>query len=1242
MKRLPLALLSLLLSLLLVVLLALGWLTLTTGGARWAADWLRDYEPRLDFQVQGGALGYGLQLGAVRWQSETLRFAADQLTLEWTPSCLLGGRLCIELVRVEAPRVVVSPAPEPVASPADAAGEPFKLPLGIQLSLLQLSDVEVELPDYLIRLEAVQASASMSQRELAIGWARLRGLEVEQRGVGEAPAPTTVGDAGWGPIELPAVDLPFAVTVDGLLLERASLQLGGAPVWIDSLALSAGLRNGELRLRKLQLEVENLRAEASGEILLREDYPLSLRLSARALPEGLAEPIQLDVQLGGSLARLSVEAEAEGALRATLAGRLQPLQPRLPFELQARWPRLGWPLQAPAVAVLSDGELRAQGDLQGYQMNLDSRVDGEQIPPGRWRLQARGDLEGLVVESLQGQVLDGELSAEGRLSWAQGLSWQAALRASGINPGAQWPDYPGRLGGRLRAEGRVTEEGWTLSARPDIDGRLRDYPVALGGTVAKTAAGAWRFQGLRLASGANRLELDGRLQERWDLAGRFQLPEPQALLPELRGSASGGFSLAGPLEQPDVRLRFEGRELVYNELRAAELAVEARLGRLGYADSTLLLTASGLAAGESKVGRLRAELEGRRDRHLLTLSLNGEPYAGELVLAGGLTESLDWRGELRSAELGLPPEQRWTLESPVDLAWRQGAARLTLQPHCWRQQQASLCLSEPARIGERGELALALEDFQLQWLGPWLPEGVVWQGPLQAGAALAWRPGVLPTLELSAVSRDGEVDVVEEDDVPPVRLDYQRLAVGLSVQDGRLLGTLDLESRTLGNGRLRVATRPEAQPRPLQGEVELDGVRLEILKPFLPQMQALAGELGLSGALGGTLQAPEFNGQLRLREGRLATPGMPMELREVALTAEIQGSQARLSGSFASGGGGEARLEGEARWGGEEWALRLGLEGERLLLTYEPLARLRVSPDLDIRVRPKRVAVSGRVVVPSGEISLQQLPEGAVAVSEDVVVVRRPGEEGGVVTPEPPPPAPGWSITTDVELILGDEVQLTGMGLEGRLAGNLRLRQRPGGVPEAVGELRIVDGRYEAYGQELEIRRGQLLFSGPVREPNLNVEAVRRVEDVVAGIRVEGSPDAPEVSLFSNPTMPQEDVLSYIIRGRPLDEAGSTGQDALLSQAALSLGIFGGRGLATSLAEELGIEDFELGTTGEGEETQVELSGYLAPNLHVRYGMGVFQPLETLTLRYQISRRFYVEAVRGLESAVDVFYQFEF
>jgi translocation and assembly module TamB len=1237
-RRALAALLSVVLTLVLVASGVVGWLLLTTSGARWLAGWATDLEPRLALTVEGGALASALELSELRWRTAGIDVSAARAELEWTPTCLLSSAVCLDRVTLSGLRIELRPTADDPASPQQTAD--IQLPLPIRLQLLQVTDARLVLPDVELAMRDLQASGGFDDGTLTLARLRLERLDVAAAQAESAAEKASAATTRRRPIVLPTVDLPLDLVVQNLLLDTVHLRIGGRQLFLRRLALSATLRGTRLDLERLQLVAQPLEIELSGSVTLAGDYPLSMRLSARAPLPDMPAPLRLQAALEGSGERLAVTADLQAPVAARAEATLRPLADGMPFELAARWQQIALPPGGEPVALLRDGQLQAAGDLSGYQGTLATAVAGAQVPAGRWRLRFAGDLEQLRVGRLEGETLAGTLSGEGMLHWRDGLRWQALLDAEGLNPGAHWPDYPGRVGGRLELHGQLDAGGLSFTATtPGIRGRLRGYPLALRGSVRKRVDDSWRFDRLRLVSGGNRLQVDGRLADGWALQGSFRLPHPHALLPELSGSASGRFSVRGALIEPDLTLDLQGSDLRYRDHALAGIELHADLRRLAVEQSRLRWTATGVRVGGRRVGRVSGQLVGDREAHQLTLSADGADYGGHLRLRGALDPQFNWVGRLLEAAIELPPRQQWSLAEPVALRWDQPQQQLTVGAHCWRRQAARLCLQEAASVGERGALQVALRDFRVDWLSPWLPEGVQWQATASGGAAIHWQPGMPPSARAELVSSGGRISLEREDD-DPLELAYDRIGARLTVVQNELSASFELASQRLGSGRVTLQTRLEPSPRPLSGEVALQGLQLSLLRVFLPDVQTLVGAIGVRGRLGGTLQDPRLVGEVRLVDGELAAGNLPMTLTGIQLQADISGSSARLSGSFRSGDG-TARVRGSADWAGRAWRLDLGVEGERLQLVYPPVARLQINPNLQIHVRPRQVTVEGRVVVPSGRITPRKLPEGAVAVSEDVVVIDREGAAAGQQGPVPVP-APGWSVTTKIELVLGRDVTIAGYGLQGRLAGSLRLRQRPQGTLEAVGELRIVDGRYEAYGQELEIRRGQLLFSGPVREPNVNIEAVRRAGEVVAGLRVEGVPEAPRVTLFSEPGLPQEQILSYLIRGRPLGEGGEGSGQELVAQAALSLGVFGGKDFANSLARELGIRDFELGTAGEGEETQVELSGYLTPDLLVRYGIGVFEPVNTLTLRYRINDRFFIEAVSGLERALDFFYEFEF
>lgn len=122
--------------------------------------------------------------------------------------------------------------------------------------------------------------------------------------------------------------------------------------------------------------------------------------------------------------------------------------------------------------------------------------------------------------------------------------------------------------------------------------------------------------------------------------------------------------------------------------------------------------------------------------------------------------------------------------------------------------------------------------------------------------------------------------------------------------------------------------------------------------------------------------------------------------------------------------------------------------------------------------------------------------------------------------------------------------------------------------------------------------------------------------------------------------MSQEQALSYLVLGRPLNSSGE--DNNMLAEAALGLGLMGSAGLTGGLASNLGIDDFQLDTQGTGNKTSVVASGNLTERLSLRYGVGVFEPANTIALRYKLSKKVYLEAASGLASSLDIFYKRDF
>jgi translocation and assembly module TamB len=113
-----------------------------------------------------------------------------------------------------------------------------------------------------------------------------------------------------------------------------------------------------------------------------------------------------------------------------------------------------------------------------------------------------------------------------------------------------------------------------------------------------------------------------------------------------------------------------------------------------------------------------------------------------------------------------------------------------------------------------------------------------------------------------------------------------------------------------------------------------------------------------------------------------------------------------------------------------------------------------------------------------------------------------------------------------------------------------------------------------------------------------------------------------------------------LLLGRPLQGGGDDGN--VMAQAALALGLMGTAPITNKLAQVFGVQDFSLESEGNGLTSSVVASGRISERISLRYGVGVFEPASTLALRYELTKRLYLEAASGLANSLDLFYKRNF
>ena len=1198
------------------------------------------------------------------------------------------------------PRPILEAAEE---APPTVAPASFHFPLAISAPELELVDVELGLADgtrlgWQTLTTGIEASndhlsllpTHLAELHVALPATGAGGLVLEEsaespvlseQALAAAEAVQTPSEAAQPVIPLderervtlPEITLPLSVSAPRIHVEGIEVS-GPVDYRLRYLTLAFEASGQEVEISSLEVSSLDADARLAGRIALRDDYPLEARLDiALWLPELMPELAgqRLTLELEGSLGDLGAELVTRGPLSARLSASADVLDPELPFTASAQSELLRWPLPMAAQLaqdemlaepyVVEDLTLRLAGSLMSYDAALSMRVEGPDVPLTRVALSGSGDFEHFAWTPLSLRLGTASVVSRGRIEWHDGLTLEATTRLDNVDPGMFTPAMEGRLDGNVDLAFDQFEQGWQLSvSRLAIDGELQELPLSLRARLAGSSDMQWQVQEFDFRQGNNQVTASGAISDqRMDLSGTFSLTELASLHAELSGSLSGRFDTAGSPERPQLRLDLQGRELAFADNRLQSLQLRGRVTGLDDSELDASLEIERLNASGQRFNEVNLDLAGHLSSHradLTAIAGRGMPLSrASLTLEGGLdSEQQRYTGRIAPLELDTDyGEMR--LEDPMSFRADLAEGRVQVTPFCLRREQGGrVCLDQALQASaEQGEVALSVRGLPMAMFDEWLPE--------------AWHASGQSDMEVQARWQQGgsrwnvEADLASELDLQgldtygqPWSMPDTRLAMTLDATQARTALNLELGLGDAGRLELDIGLDDPLGAGELQGTLTLDGLDLSRYRTLAAGLDMLEGVISGRVQISGNRDNPNLEGALELAGLRASGLDVPLIIEDGSIRVEFQGDSARLMGFVASDEG-RLVIDGNASWPSlDEWQVTVDLDGTQrpLLVSLPQFGRLRVAPLIAVNITPQELRVRGDVQVPWARLEIGEAPPAAVSPSPDEIIITRrdearaqrseeldetagEGEAAAVALREA-----GMRLDVLIEVHLGPDMLLAASGLETGLAGTLEVRQQDGPV-QLFGDVNLTNGRFRAFGQDLLIRQGQLLFSGPPTQPLLDFEAIRNpdvTEDgVIAGLRVTGFAAEPSLSIFSEPAMEEARALSYLLRGRAPRDGDA---DGALTAALVGLTLGQTGGMVGAIGQAFGIDDLALETSGAGDESQVVVSGYLTEDLRVSYGVGIFSPIAELTLRYTLWRNLYVQAVSGAAQAVDLVYIF--
>lgn len=953
----------------------------------------------------------------------------------------------------------------------------------------------------------------------------------------------------------------------------------------------------------------------------------------------------------------------QGSLNDTLSlsGRIEnvPGVQGASFVLTASPTKLGLPLSAEiradkveiSGAIVNAVDVNLSGKAVDYALNATAKalypVDEKHSVTADIVIRGKGSevASHLTDFSILSNV--GRVQIDGQANWEKNVRFAAALNLSGLNTKEVLPQTPLTVDGSFVIWGERQNGRWKAKLQDlTVLGELRGQSLALTGAVESHGNGIVEAPELYFAVGNNTFEFSGKADfakdiPELDFKTKIDAPDFGLVDPNLLGSVKGTLAVTGTTRLPVINADLTARNIDYFGTTLKRGHLTGRMRSRDVVSGRLTLQLTDFKTQGVDMRKATIELRGNELRHNLTVHTEGTPVSVDVKISGIYERMLgNWAGAL--AELKVKTAYGpVTLEKPMRLAYVPDLNRANVSKACLAHTHARLCLENDLKIDltNRSDLRIliGLPKFDLAFIKQYFPGRFVADGIIKANADVTLPAG------LSELPR-GRVTVRAQDISTKYRMDLSDLKVGfnsvhLSFANAKdsIEGNWKIDIKDNGDieGSLRMSDL--FNTRTVDGTLKFVAVDATLVNSFLSPGESAEGQWFGNLRFAGTLEEPLIYGRTGLFNAKLDSTKLPFEMLPSDIKLTFNGNSSTLEGHLKTPQG-EVALNGSADWRtiGEGKAI-VTTKGSNLRVTLPPDIEFDLTTDVTCEASSDLIKLDGAISIPWAKVSVSKLPASAVDVSDDVVRLDRPrAKKKAAGKPIP--------IESNLRIHIGDDVRVEAMGLKARLTGNLNVIQ-DNGTLGLTGQISVPSGSFKAYGQDLLVRRGEFHFVGAVANPLLDLEAIRNpdrtADDVIAGIRVTGSVDSPQVAVFTDPVKSETEALSYLIRGEGLDPSGDS-DNTMITSALINLGLSQGSHVFESLGDAVGISGLGFETEGVGDSSQLVVSGYVLPGLKVKYGVGIFDSLATLTLRYRVIPRLYVEAVSGVDQALDLLYSFEF
>lgn len=873
------------------------------------------------------------------------------------------------------------------------------------------------------------------------------------------------------------------------------------------------------------------------------------------------------------------------------------------------------------------------------------------IPEAKWLIDGQMHNQVFTLNKLRLDTLNGSLTMNGYVDLAHSINYQGNILLKHIDLGKLWSGWHTQINASIQSQGNQQQQNISVS---QISGDIHNQ-VLSGNMNAAINAQKLNTLSVKLNAGKAFININASLEKGIQARWNIHIPKLESLTPIARGTILSEGNARYQAHSLSTQATLQLNQLFYQKLHIVSLLANFQAQNNALSLNTRMLNTH---FNDISLKQTKLDATGTPNKHTIHLEVLEPHQTLQSTLQGGWHQNA-WRGKIERFNVisNILGNLRLAHPSQLNISKHQ----ISLKQFNLLGHDKSLNASIDTRLDNKSvhinKLELSTQHLPLNLLNSY-QSAIRFQGYLNThiSAALAKKQTFNATINTDKLRLKSLLQLntswlnINHIDAK-MRLNNQHLASNLTLTYNKIntiQAKLDL------NG-LHNIFKPNLNAQ-VEGNLNIDTHDLSLFKLTSPYIEQLTGHLYSSLRVSGQLNAPLLFGKLSLSDATLSLPVQGLMIKHIQMQTNANQHSLHYTLSLNSGKG-FLNAKGDSEFT-NKLVSHISLTGKNATVINNQEFQIAASPKLAIAQHNKRFKFNGDIAIDSANIDLRHA-EDVATIPNTFQIIQHAKKQKHTRNP--------FQWLSDVQLSTKQPIELFAPLFHSFITGKLSIHNTAKNPITGTGELILNKGTISAFGQQLFINNGRLIFTGSLlNNPGLDIRATRNIQIVVnptqntllneaignlttnnfihvpsrskritIGAYVTNTALSPHISLFSDQAgLTQADILSYLILGLPLSQTNGQ-QAALITQAANLLTANGSEvaSLITGIKRTFSLDTFALqnhsyfdpNTNTVRQNPSITLGKNFSENLYLSYAIGLLDPINTLGVTYNLSKNWQLQ-----------------